>query len=68
MTRADLMTLGQVLDDGDAGLVVVYASDMADRVATSVTAARKTVRATTTVTADQLAADIRAGDESAARR
>jgi uncharacterized membrane protein len=68
MTRADLMTLGQVLDDGDAGLVVVYASDMADRVTTSVTAARKIVQATTTVTADQLAADIRAGDESAARR
>jgi uncharacterized membrane protein len=68
MTRADLMTLGQVLDDGDAGPVVVYASDMADRVATSVTAARKTVRATTTVTADQLAADIRAADDSAPRR
>lgn len=67
MTRDDLRTLGQVLDDGDAGLVVVYASDMADRVAASVTAARSTVSATTTLTADQLAADIRAADESAAR-
>jgi hypothetical protein len=47
--------------------VVVYASDMADRVAAGVTAARKTVRATTAVTADQLAAGIRAADESAAR-
>jgi uncharacterized membrane protein len=58
MTRDDLMTLGKVLDEGDAGLVVVYASDMADRVTASVTAARNTVRATTTVSADQLAADI----------
>jgi uncharacterized membrane protein len=64
MTRDDLMTLGQVLDEGDAGLVVVYASDMADRVTTSVTAASRTVRATTSVAADQLAADIR---DSAAR-
>jgi uncharacterized membrane protein len=59
MTRDDLMTLGQVLDQGDAGLVVVYASDMADRVATTVTRAAATVRATTTVTAEQLAAEIR---------
>ena len=43
---------------GDAGLVVVYGPDMADRVAASVTAARSTVRATTTMTAEQLAAEI----------
>lgn len=59
MTRDDLMILGQVLDQGDAGLVVVYAPDMADRVAASVTAAGRTVRATTSVAADQLAAEIR---------
>jgi uncharacterized membrane protein len=67
MTRDDLMTLGKVLDDGDAGLVVVYASDMADRVTAGVTAARRTVRASTTVTADQLAASIRAATDTAAR-
>ena len=60
MSRADLMTLGQVLDEGDAGLVVVYASEMADRVLPAVAAARNTVNATTNVTAEQLAADIRA--------
>ena len=58
MTRADLMTLGKVLDEGAAWLVIVYASDMADRVGAGVTAARRTVRATTTMTADQLAASI----------
>ena len=56
MRREDLMALGQVLDEGDAGLVVVYAADMADRVGSSVTRATRTVRATTTLTAEQLAA------------
>ena len=58
MTRDDLMTLGHVLDEGDAGLVVVYASDMADRVGAGVSAAKRTVRATTTLSAEQLAAEM----------
>jgi uncharacterized membrane protein len=65
MTRDDLMALGQVLDSGHAGLVVVYAADMADRVTTSVNAAGRTVTATTTVTAEQLAADIREAEATA---
>ncbi len=60
MTSDDLKALGEVLDGGDAGLIVVYAADMADRVMTSVNAASRKVSATTTVTADQLAADLRA--------
>ena len=60
------MTLGQVLDEGDAGLVVVYAPDMADQVAANVTAARRTVRGTTNVTAEQLAADIRDAETAVA--
>ena len=59
MRREDLMTLGQVLDEGDAGLVVVYAADMADRVASSVTKASRSVHATTTLSAEQLAAELR---------
>jgi uncharacterized membrane protein len=55
MRREDLRTLGEVLDEGDAGLVVVYSADMADRVNASVTRARRTARATTTLTASQLA-------------
>ena len=58
MSREDFTTLGQVLDEGDAGLVVVYASDMADRVNAGLGAPRLTVRKTTSVTADRLAADI----------
>ena len=59
MRREDLTTLGEVLDEGDAGLVVVYSADMADRVNASITRARRTARATTTLSADQLAAELR---------
>ena len=52
------MSLGQVLDEGDAGLVIVYAADMADRVNAGVTRATRTARATTTLSADQLAAKL----------
>ena len=58
MRREDLMALGQVLDEGDAGLVVVFAADMADRAASSVTRATRTVRATTTLSAEQLASKL----------
>jgi len=59
MTRDELKMLGDVLDEGDAGLVVVYAADMADRVVDCVTRARSTVRTTTTVAPDELADDVR---------
>jgi uncharacterized membrane protein len=60
MSRDDLKTLGEVLDEGDAGLVVVYSSEMADRVITSVTRARRTVRRTADVSLPELAAQVRA--------
>jgi len=63
MSREDFTTLGQVLDEGDAGLVVVYASDMADRVNAGLGAPRLTVRKTTSVSADRLAADIAEAEE-----
>jgi hypothetical protein len=66
MSRDDLMRLGQALNQGDAGLVVMYASDMADQVATNVNRAGRTVRGTTRLTADQLAADIREADAPSA--
>ena len=36
VSRDDFKALGEVLDQGDAGLVVVYPPEMADRVSTSV--------------------------------
>ena len=58
MSREDLTALGQVLDEGDGGLVVVHASDMADRINAGLGPARRTVRKTTSVTADQIAAGL----------
>jgi uncharacterized membrane protein len=60
LSRDDLKLLGEVLDRGDAGLVVVYGPDMADRVATSVTRSSSKVNANTNVSAEQLAEEVRA--------
>jgi len=66
LSRDDLKTLGEVLDRGDAGLVVVNGRDMADRVITSVTRARAKVEAATGITPEELAEDVRAADAAAA--
>ena len=65
MTRDDLKALGEVLDEGNAGLVVVYGVDMSDRVSASVDRARSKVRATTSLTTEQLEAAIRDATPSA---
>jgi uncharacterized membrane protein len=65
LSRDDLKLLGEVLDRGDAGLVVVYGPDMADRVATSVTRASSKVNATTNVSTEQLAEKVRAAQAAA---
>jgi uncharacterized membrane protein len=59
MSREDLKTLGEVLDSGDAGLVVFYGPDMADRVTAGVTRATAKAFATTDLSAEQIAAEIR---------
>jgi uncharacterized membrane protein len=66
LSRDDLKALGEVLDRGDAGLVVVFPPGMADRVSTSVTAASSKVHATADITGEQLAAEVRAAEESSA--
>jgi uncharacterized membrane protein len=65
LSRNDLKLLGEVLDGGDAGLVVVYGPDMADRVATSVMRASSKVNATTNVSTEQLAEKVRAAQTAA---
>ena len=65
LSRDDLKLLGEVLDRGDAGLVVVYGPDMADRVATSVTRASSKVNANTNVSAEELAAEVQAAQAAA---
>jgi hypothetical protein len=54
-----------VLDQGHAGLVVVYGPDMADRVGGAITRATSHVRATTDVTPERLGADLRKAEIAA---
>jgi len=59
MDRDGLKHLGEVLDEGEAGLVVVYATNMADQVAANIKAANRIISRETEIAADQLAADIK---------
>jgi uncharacterized membrane protein len=59
MSRDDLKALGETLDRGGAGLVVVYPPEMAGRVSEAVTRATAHVSRTTSVSKEELAADLR---------
>ena len=66
LSRDDLKALGEVLDRGDAGVVVVYPPEMADRVRDSLSGASHTVHAEAGITGEQLAADVRAAEAKSA--
>jgi uncharacterized membrane protein len=66
MSRDDLKELGEVLDRGDAGLIVVYGSEMADRIGSSVSRAKAKVRRSTDLSFEQLAAEVREAEEGVA--
>lgn len=67
MSRADLKDLGEALDAGQAGLVVVYETNLADQVAANIKAANRVISKATDMAADQLAADMkRAGQPATA--
>ena len=65
MDRDDLKELGQVLDEGKAGLIVVYATNMADQVAANIKAANRMISKATDMVADELAEDIKAAEAAA---
>jgi uncharacterized membrane protein len=60
MRREDLKNLGEVLDEGQAGLIVVYAANMAEHVAATIRAANRMATAQADVAAEQLAREIEA--------
>jgi uncharacterized membrane protein len=62
LSRDDLKALGDVLDEGDAGLVVVYPEELSGHVTGAVKAAKSKVRASANVTLDELAADVRSAE------
>jgi len=55
MDNSDLKALGDVLDKGQAGLIVVYATNMADQVAANIKAVNKFVSKEIDANADELA-------------
>ena len=65
MSRDDLKALGEVLDQGHAGLVIVYGPDMADRVGAGIATATSSVRRSTDISPERLAADLHAAEASA---
>ena len=65
MRREDLKELGDVLDEGRAGLIVVYATNMADQIAANIKAANRMVSRATDMAADELAREIKEAEGSA---
>ena len=58
----DLKQLGTVLDEGKAGLIVLYATNMADQVAASIKAENKFVSKEIDANADELAKQLKAAE------
>ena len=58
MDNDDLKALGDVLGQGQAGLIVVYASNMADQIAANVKAVNKRVSQEIDTNADELAREL----------
>lgn len=65
MSRGDLKELGDALDDGEAGLIVVYATNLADQVAANIKAANRVVSKASEMAGDQLAIDLRQAEATA---
>jgi uncharacterized membrane protein len=66
MSRGDLKELGDTLDEGQAGLIVVYETNLADQVAANIKAANRLVSKATDMAADELAAEIKAAEKASA--
>jgi uncharacterized membrane protein len=64
MSRTDLKELGETLDDGTAGLLVVYEANLAEQVAANVKAANKVLSKETDMAADRLAEDLKQADKA----
>ena len=62
MSNSDLKELGAVLDKGEAGLIVLYATNMADQIAASIKAENRYVSDAIDADADELAKQLKAAD------
>ena len=64
MSNSDLKELGAVLDQGEAGLIVLYATNKADQIAASIKAENRYVSDAIDADADELAKQLKAADGS----
>lgn len=62
MSNNDLKELGTVLDKGQAGLIVLYATNMADQIAASIKAENRYVSDAIDADADELTKQLKAAD------
>lgn len=60
MSNDDLKELGTVLENGEAGLIVIYAANMADQVAASIKAENRYISDAIDADADELAKQLKA--------
>ena len=63
MSNKDLKQLGEVLEKGQAGLIVIYATNMADQVAASIKAENKYVSDAINADADELVKQMKAAED-----
>ena len=64
MSNDDLRSLGEVLNNGQAGLIAVYATNMADQVAATIKAQNRQISQETDADADELAKELKAAEAS----
>ena len=58
VSRGDLKDLGETLDAGQAGLIAVYETNLAEQIVANIKAANRLIYAATDMAADQLADDL----------
>jgi uncharacterized membrane protein len=63
MSDSDLKELGETLNGGEAGLIVIYATNMADQVAANIKAVNRSVSASIDADADALAKQIQEAEK-----
>ena len=64
MSNDDLRSLGEVLNNGQAGLIAVYATNMADQIAATVKAQNMQISQEIDADADELAKELKAAEAS----
>ena len=64
MSNHDLRSLGEVLNKGQAGLIAVYATNMADQVAANIKAQNRQISQEIDADADELAKELKAAEAS----